>query len=99
MVRDAVPNPVRPGWLVLQRLWAAFLVQVVPAVEGGARDPKPLQGAADRQVRPLDQADDLKLLGGWVPHSWSAPSAIKLFLSSRSSSACSATTSLRVRAS
>ena len=47
-------------------------------------------------MRLLDQADDLELLGGGVPHSSSPPSAIMLFLSSRSSSACSATTSFSV---
>src|SRR3546814_7273746 len=48
-------------------------------------------------MRRLDQPDDFHLLGGGIPHSWSPPSAIMLFLSSRFSSVRSATHSLRSR--
>ena len=44
-------------------------------------------------MRLRDEADDLELLGAGEPHASSPPSAIMLFLSSRNSSACSATTS------
>jgi hypothetical protein len=37
------------------------------------------QRAPHRQMRLLDQTDDLELLGGGVPHSRSAPSASMLF--------------------
>jgi hypothetical protein len=69
------------------------------AVERGAWNAEPLQGAADRQRRLLDQVDDLELLGGRTPRARSSPSAIMLSFNNRSSSACSATTSFRVRAS
>jgi hypothetical protein len=73
----------------------------VPAelvVERGAWNAEPLQGAADRQRRLLDQVDDLELLGGRTPRARSSPSAIMLSFNNRSSSACSATTSFRMRA-
>jgi hypothetical protein len=41
--------------------------------------------------------DDLELFGGGVPHARSSPSAIIFFLSRRSSSVCSATTSFSAR--
>src|SRR5215211_1387163 len=72
---------------------------MVPAVERGPRDAELFQGSTDRQMRLLDQADDLGLLGWEVSHAPSPPSAIMLFLSRRSSSACSATTSFRAPAS
>src|ERR671913_871870 len=72
---------------------------MVPAVERGPRDAELFQGAADRQVRLLDQPDDLGLLGCGVSHAPSSPAPLMLFLSRRSSSACSATTSFRAPAS
>src|SRR5215471_6898657 len=62
-------------------------------VKGRPGNAELLQCAPDRQMRLLDQLDDLELLGGGVSHSPSPPSAIVLFLSSRNSRACSATTS------
>jgi hypothetical protein len=80
----------RDGRSSIERLRTAGLAEVVPAVERRPRDAEVAQGAPHRQMRLLDQADDLELLGRGVPHSPSAPSAIMLFFSSRSSSACSA---------
>ena len=50
-------------------------------------------------MRLLDEADDLKLLRRGESHGRSPPSPIMLFLSSRNSSACSATTSFKSCAS
>ena len=47
------------------------------------------------QVRLLDEPGDLELLGCGIPHSWSSPPEIMLFLSSRFSSRTSANASLR----
>src|SRR5690606_27164177 len=99
LIRDAVPNPVRPGPAIFQRIDATGKEAIIPAIEGRARNAELLQRAPRRQVRVLDQADDLQLLECGVSHSSSPPSAIMLFLRIRSSSACSATTSLRSRAS
>src|SRR3546814_2950408 len=55
--------------------------------------------ALGRQVRLLDDPNDLQLLGCGLPHSSSALSAIMLFLSNRFSSVRLATHSLRARAS
>ena len=74
-------------------LQARRLEAIVPAVECRRLDAQLLQRPARRQMGLLDQADDLQLLGGGISHSSSPPSAIMLFLSSRNSSACSATTS------
>src|SRR6516225_7902011 len=62
-------------------------------------DAEHLQRSSDRQMRLFDKMDDLELFGRGEPHVWSPPSAIMLFLSSRNSSACSATTSFKCCAS
>ncbi len=58
---------------------AASLVPLMPAVKGGARHVEPLQDAADRRVRPLNEVDDLELLGRRAPYARPSPSAIMLF--------------------
>src|SRR3954464_5808655 len=68
---------------------------IIPAMEGGAGNAELLQRVARRQMRLLDELDDLQLLGGGISHSSSPPSAIMLVFRIRSSRACSATTSLR----
>jgi hypothetical protein len=57
------------------------------------------QGVAHRQRRPLDQLDDLQLLGGGVSHASSSPAPIAVFFSNWFSSVSSATTSLSALAS
>src|SRR5690606_1428921 len=99
LLGDAVPDPVRPGPAILQRIDTAGQETVIPAIEGRARNTEFFQRAPRRQMRLLDEPNDLQLLGCGVSHSSSPPSAIMLFLRIRSSSACSATTSLRSRAS
>src|SRR5690606_13541147 len=99
LIGNTVPDPVRPWPAVFERIDAAGKEAIIPAIKGRARNAELLQRAPRRQVRVLDQADDLQLLGCGVSHSSSPPSAIMLFLRIRSSSACSATTSLRSRAS
>ena len=84
---------------IFQGVDAAGEKTVIPAIEGRARNAEFFQRPPRRQVRLLNQADDLKFLGRGVSHSSSPPSAIMLFLRIRSASACSATTSLRSRAS
>src|SRR3546814_2479239 len=79
---------------ILQRLRPALEVAVVPALEGPARDAQLLQRALGRQVRLLDDPNDLQLLGCGLPHSSSALSAIMLFLNNRFSSVRLATHSL-----
>src|SRR3982074_3852020 len=69
------------------------LIVIAPAVEGRARNAELFQRPPHRQDRLLDQPDDLKLLGGGVPHVASSPSAVTLFLSRRFSKVSSATTS------
>jgi hypothetical protein len=78
-VGDAVPDPVGPRRLVLQRLWAIGLIQIAPPVERGGWDTKVAQCLADRQMGLLDQADDLELLGSRVPHARSSPAPVMLF--------------------
>src|ERR1700712_1880293 len=85
--------------MVIQRLGAAALVGVVPAVERRARDAELVQGGTHRQVGLLDQPDDLQLLGGRVPHASSPPAPLMLFLSRRFSRTRSATTSFSAPAS
>src|SRR5712671_1038064 len=59
----------------------------------------PWQRPPHRQGGLLDEPDDLKLLGGGVPHVASSPSAVTLFLSRRFSRVNSATTSFSALAS
>src|SRR6266480_2360834 len=79
--------------------WPANLVEIVPPIKAGTRDAEFLQCSAHRQMRLLDQSDDLQFLGSRISHSSLPPSAIMLFLSNRNSSACSATTYFNARAS
>src|SRR5690606_5662239 len=78
LIGDAVPDPLRPGFAIFQRIDAAGKEAVIPAIEGRARYAEFLQCAPRRQVRVLDQPDDLQLLGCGVSHSSSPPSAIML---------------------
>ena len=54
-----------------QRLRAAFEVAIIPAVESPMGDADLVQRALGRQVRLLDDSDDLELLGRGI---WSTPS-------------------------
>ena len=83
IIRNAVPDAIRLGMSVVQSFRPTGLVQIVPAVEGGARNADLFQRTAHRQGGLLDEPDDLKLLGGGVSHAASSPSAVTLFLSRR----------------
>ena len=49
-IGDAVPDAIRPGWFVGQRLWPAGKVAIIPAIEGLARDAEVGEAAALGQV-------------------------------------------------
>ena len=53
----------------------------------------------DQQMRPFNCANDLQLLGCWIPHSSNSPAPVMLFLSRRFSRVRSATHSFRAMAS
>src|SRR5712671_3772854 len=78
---------------VVQGFRPTGLVEIVPAVEGGARNANLFQRPPHRQGGLLDQPDDVKLLAGRISHVASSPSAVTLFLSRRFSRVSSATTS------
>src|SRR5215470_17568044 len=78
---------------------ATLAVAIIPAVERGARDAELVQRAFGRQMRLLDQPDDLGLLGGGIPHASSSPSPFMLFLSRRFSRVRSATASFNAAVS
>src|SRR5262249_39841064 len=88
-----VPDAIRFRRLVFERLGPAGSIPIVPAIERRGVDAEHLQGSPGRQMRLLDQADDLQFLGAGEPHVSSPPSAIMLFLSKRNSRACWARTS------
>src|SRR4051794_17226873 len=48
LLRDAVPDPTRPWGFILQGLWAAGLIEVVPSIKGRARDAELLQRPTHR---------------------------------------------------
>src|SRR5271155_3380970 len=79
--------------MVFQGLGPGGTIRIIPAIESGTRNVDLFQRAPNRQRGTLNKPDDLQLLGCGVSHASSPPSAIMLFLSSRNSSACSATTS------
>src|SRR5262245_31436838 len=79
--------------MIFQSLRPTGAMKIIPVVKRGPGKAELLQHASDRQMRLLDQPDDLELLGCRVSHSPSPPSASMFFLSNRNSSACSATTS------
>src|ERR1700704_3803391 len=93
VVWNAVPDAIWFGMSVVQGFRPTGLVQIVPAVKGGARNANLFQRPPHWQGGLLDEPDDLKLLGGGVPHAASSPSAVTLFLSRRFSRVRSATTS------
>src|SRR5204862_2889162 len=62
-IGDAVPDAIWPRRLIFERLRSAGTIPVVPAVERRWADAQYLQGSSGRQMRLLDQADDLELLG------------------------------------
>jgi hypothetical protein len=71
LVWNAVPDAIRLGMSIAQGFRPTGLVQIVPAVEGGARNANLFQRPSHWQGRLLDRPDDLKLLGGgylmWRP--------------------------------
>src|SRR6476660_4611237 len=78
---------------------AALTVTIIPAIERGSRYTELVQRALGRQVRLLDQLDDLGLLRRRISHASSSPSPFMLFLSRRFSRVRSATTSFKAMAS
>ncbi len=64
---------------VCKRIEASCRISVEPSIEGCLRDADLVERPSDGQMRGLNGADDLKLLGGGVPHSIPSPSAITLF--------------------
>ena len=54
LVGDAVPDPLGLGLAILQSLWAAGLVEIVPALEGGSREAEHLQRSTNGQMGLLD---------------------------------------------
>lgn len=63
-IGDAVPDAIRPGWLIGQRLWPACEVAVIPSIEGLTRDAEAGEAAALVQVCLLDQLNDFEFFGG-----------------------------------
>src|SRR5262249_21536308 len=98
-IGNAVPDPIWLRWPVFEGFRPAGSEAFIPAIKCRRLDAEHLQRSSGRQMRLLDQVDDLQLFGRGEPHVWSPPSAIMLFLSSRNSSACSATTSFKSCAS
>src|SRR6516225_856410 len=91
---ELIPHPPWRRTAILETFREACSIAIVPAIEGGPRDPELRQGAPHRQRRLLDQPDDLQLLGGRVPHVSDSPSPSTLFLSTRFSIISSANSSL-----
>src|SRR3954451_6069851 len=85
--------------MVAQRFRAAATIAIIPSVKGGAGNTELVQRALGRQMRLLDQLNDLRLLGCRVSHASSSPSPFILFLSRRFSRVRSATTSFKAMAS
>ena len=99
VLSDAVPHPARRRRSIRERLQATIEVAVIPAVKRPAGNAELIQRPLGRQVRLLDDPDDLQLFRSRIPHSSSPPSAIMLFLSRRFSSVRSATHSFKALAS
>jgi hypothetical protein len=78
VVGNAVPNPIRLRRLVFDGFRPTRSEPVIPAIECRRLDPEHLQRSPGRQMRLLDEADDLKLLRCGEPHVWSPPSPIML---------------------
>src|SRR5258708_22356749 len=83
IIRNAVPDAIRLRMSVVQSFRPTGLVQIVPTVEGGARNADLFQPPPHRPRGLLDEPDDLKLLGGGGSHATSSPSAATPFLCRR----------------
>src|ERR1700680_3389900 len=68
IIGNAIPDTIWSGTVVSQRLRAALTISVIPAVERRAGNAEFIQGALGRQMRLLDQLDDLDLLGCRISH-------------------------------
>ena len=99
IVGNTVPDPTRAADAVLEAGEAKRTIAIVPSIERRPRNPQLVQRPPGRQMGTFDQPDDLQLFGCGISHSWSPPSPIMLFLSSRFSSDKSATNSFKSRAS
>ena len=86
-IGDAVPDAIGLRRTIGQGFRATTVVAVDPAIECRRRDAQLAQRAASGQLRLLDDANGLELLGGGGSHEWSSPAAIMLIFSRRSSSA------------
>ena len=62
LIRNAVPNVFGLGRLVLKSSFTALQIPIIPTEECGAGDAELGQRQSCRQMRPLDQSDDLQLL-------------------------------------
>src|SRR6476646_2325694 len=78
VVGNAVPDPIRLRRLVFESFKPTRSKPVIPAIERRRLDPEHLQRPPSRQMRLLDEADDLKLLRCGEPHVWSPPSPVML---------------------
>src|SRR4051794_8210527 len=65
--------------MIFQGFRPARSIKIIPVVKGGPGNAELFQRAPDRQMRLLDQPDDLELLGCGIPHSPPPPSAIMLY--------------------
>src|SRR6476661_2830314 len=99
VIGDAVPHPIRPRAVIVQRLWPSSLIKIAPSIKRGSWDSDLLQRPPNRQMGLLEELDDLQLLCGRISHSSSSPSPVTLFLRTRFSRVRSATTSLSAMAS
>src|SRR6185437_6818117 len=81
--------------MISQRFRPAVTIAIIPSVKGGAGNTEFVQGALGRQMRLLDQLDNLCLFGCRISHASSSPSPFRLFLSRRFSRVRSATTSFK----
>ena len=62
LIGDAVPDAIRFRGLIFERFRATGSIPIVPAIERRWSDAQHLQGSSGRQMRLLDEADDLELL-------------------------------------
>ena len=63
LARDTVPHPSRYRWPIFKRFVTALEIAVIPAVERPTGDAELVERSLGRQVRLLDDPDNLELFG------------------------------------
>lgn len=79
ILRNTVPDRLWPRRAIREGIKATFDLSIILPVKCGARDAQHIKGLRGWQMRPLNCANDLQLLGCCILHSSNSPAPVMLF--------------------